>query len=87
VQHEGLALAGADYETAVAWMSAPWNAGMAILFIVSAFYHGRLGLQVVIEDYIHHRPTEIALQVLVAATAIVGGLIAVLCILDVMFSN
>jgi succinate dehydrogenase / fumarate reductase membrane anchor subunit len=80
-------LAGADYATAVEWMSAPWNAAMAILFVVGTFYHGRLGLQVVIEDYIHHRPTEIALQLIVAAVAIVGGLVGVLSILDVAFAN
>ncbi|NKI35471.1 succinate dehydrogenase, hydrophobic membrane anchor protein [Wenzhouxiangella sp. XN79A] len=80
-------LAGADFETASAWLASPWNAAMAILFVLASFYHGRLGLQVVIGDYIHHRPTELALQVLVAAGAIFGALIAVVSILDVAFAN
>ena len=80
-------LAGADFETATAWMSSPWNTAMAILFVLASFYHGRLGLQVVIEDYVHHRPTELALQLLVAAGAIFGALIAVVAILDVAFTN
>lgn len=79
-------LAGADYATARSWMAAPWNTAMAILFVVAAFYHGRLGLQVVIEDYVHHRATELALQVLVAIAAIVGGLLSVVAILNVAFT-
>lgn len=78
-------LVGADYAEASAWLARPWNAGMAILFVASAFYHGRLGVQVVIEDYIHHRLTEIALQVLVSIAALVACLASVLAILLVAF--
>jgi succinate dehydrogenase / fumarate reductase membrane anchor subunit len=33
----------------------PLNLIMLLIFVVTSFYHGSLGLQVVIEDYIHHR--------------------------------
>ena len=49
----GVSLAGADYATASATMSSPLNAGMAILMAGTVFYHTHLGLQVVIEDYVH----------------------------------
>lgn len=42
-----------DYHEAVATLSSPINATMLILFLVTAFYHGALGLQVIIEDYVH----------------------------------
>lgn len=80
-------LAGAEFEQAQAWLAAPWNAGMAILFIVTSFYHGRLGVQVVIEDYVHHRALELALQVLVAVTALIGALAAVMAIFKVAFGG
>lgn len=80
-------LAGADYAEARAWLAAPWNTAMAILFVLASFYHGRLGVQVVIEDYIHHRVVELGLQVLVAITALIGGLAAVLAILKVAFGG
>lgn len=82
-----IVLSGADYGQARAWLSAPWNASMAILFIVTSFYHGRLGVQVVIEDYVHHRALELGLQVLVAITALIGGLAAVMAILKVAFGG
>lgn len=80
-------LAGAEFEAARTWLAAPWNTAMALLFVLASFYHGRLGLQVVIEDYVHHRATEVALQVLVAAAALVGSLLAVVAILKVAFSG
>lgn len=44
---------GSDFETVRAVYSSPFNAIVAILFIGTAFYHLQLGLQVVIEDYVH----------------------------------
>ncbi|MEM1081971.1 MAG: succinate dehydrogenase, hydrophobic membrane anchor protein [Pseudomonadota bacterium] len=82
-----IALSTADYTTASTWLSKPWNAGMAILFVATAFYHGRLGIQVVIEDYVHHRVAEVGLQVLVTVGALVGGLTAVLAILMVALGS
>lgn len=35
------------------WMSSPINATLFLLLLVSAFFHAKLGLQVVIEDYVH----------------------------------
>ena len=45
----------------VAWAGSPLVAGLLILLIVATFYHGALGLQVVIEDYVHHEMTKLAL--------------------------
>ncbi|GGA55633.1 succinate dehydrogenase, hydrophobic membrane anchor protein [Sphingomonas psychrolutea] len=42
-----------DYETVRAWLSSPWAAIPMLLLIASVFYHFRLGLQVLIEDYVH----------------------------------
>ena len=81
------ALTGASHAEAVAWLGRPFNAAMAVLFVVTSFYHARLGLQVVIEDYVHQRVAEVALQLLVKVAAIVGGLVAVLAILTVAFGG
>lgn len=48
-----IANVGADYATMQAWLSAPGNATLLILFLVALFYHAQLGVQVIIEDYVH----------------------------------
>ncbi|RFF31514.1 succinate dehydrogenase, hydrophobic membrane anchor protein [Wenzhouxiangella sediminis] len=75
------ALVGADHAAATAFLAHPFHATMAILFVATGFYHGQLGLQVVVEDYVHHRALEVALMVTIKALAIFGGLLAVLAIL------
>ncbi len=46
-------LVGADYETFTLWLAVPVHAILLSLFIVSTFTHAALGLQIVIEDYVH----------------------------------
>ncbi|TNE32484.1 MAG: succinate dehydrogenase, hydrophobic membrane anchor protein [Alphaproteobacteria bacterium] len=41
------------YTDALTWMAHPWNSLSLLLFLWMAFYHAVLGLEVVIEDYIH----------------------------------
>ncbi|MDT8449227.1 MAG: succinate dehydrogenase, hydrophobic membrane anchor protein [Wenzhouxiangellaceae bacterium] len=80
-------LAGAEYQTARDWIAAPWNAAMAILLVGATFYHAKLGLQVVIEDYVDRRGIEIALHVLVSIAALVGAVVSTIAILGVAFGN
>ncbi len=47
-----LNLRGVSYEDFTAWVQNPLNAVLLIMFILAGFYHGAMGLQVVIEDYI-----------------------------------
>jgi succinate dehydrogenase / fumarate reductase membrane anchor subunit len=42
----------APYQQTVTWLAAPFNAACIVSWIIAAFYHAALGLQVVIEDYI-----------------------------------
>ena len=77
----GVALAGADYATAMASLSTPFNAGMAIMLAGSVFYHTQLGLQVVIEDYVHIATLEFVLLLLVRFGCIVAFLISAIAAL------
>lgn len=45
--------AGSDYEALIAWLRHPLVASLMVLILISLFYHVALGLQVVIEDYVH----------------------------------
>jgi succinate dehydrogenase / fumarate reductase membrane anchor subunit len=76
-----LALAGADYLEVRAWLASPVSASLMILLVISTFYHARLGVQVVIEDYVHHEGAKLA--ALAALTLVVVAL-AVACIVAVL---
>lgn len=44
---------GADLETATAFVASPLNAILLAALIILGFWHGALGIEVVIEDYVH----------------------------------
>ncbi len=46
-------LVGSDYSTVAAWLQQPVQAALMILFLLTTFYHAQLGIQVVVEDYVH----------------------------------
>ena len=48
-----IAHTGSDYVMVIVWLRAPLAAILMILLLIALFYHTALGLQVVIEDYVH----------------------------------
>ena len=42
-----------DFTTVTAWLAQPMAAVPMMLLVISVFWHFRIGLQVVIEDYVH----------------------------------
>ena len=78
-----LSLLHADYATARAAVARPWNALLLIAFVIIMFWHAVLGLQVVIEDYVHTRWKEVVLLVAIKFLAVLGTLAAVLAVLRI----
>lgn len=54
-----LGLIGADYTYFVTWLAQPVHAILLSLFVVSTFTHAALGIQIVIEDYVHTELTKV----------------------------
>ncbi len=46
-------LLSASHDEMVRWLAGPIDTTIAIAWVLAAFYHAALGLQVVMEDYIH----------------------------------
>ncbi|MGI9290070.1 MAG: succinate dehydrogenase, hydrophobic membrane anchor protein [Gammaproteobacteria bacterium] len=62
-----------DLQSVRAWIAAPLNAIMLILLLIAGLYHSMLGLQVVVEDYVHGALkviTLVALQLVHVALAV-----------------
>ncbi len=56
-----LALPSMDYTTVHGWIAHGWTALLLSLFIVVTTWHSKLGVQVIIEDYVHGGPKTLAL--------------------------
>jgi succinate dehydrogenase / fumarate reductase membrane anchor subunit len=75
-----LSLINADYVTATDAVSKPWNAVLLVGFLVAMFWHAQLGLQVILEDYIHNSLLALALQTTVKFIAVLGAIVSVFAV-------
>ncbi len=79
-----IALIGtADYYTVVAWLGYPVNAVLMTLVLAVGFWHGALGLQVVIEDYVATAWKKLTLLLLVQFAAVLLALAGIFAVLRI----
>ncbi len=76
-------LSGSTYEQAIAIVSHPIVAILLILAIVSVTNHMRLGMQIVIEDYVHDKGLKIAAVIANNFYAVIIGVACLYAILKV----
>lgn len=79
-------LPDATHAAVSAELARPLNAVLMLAFVYSLFYHAYLGLQVVIEDYVHPRSLEITLMVLIRFAALLAVLASTIAILRLVFT-
>jgi succinate dehydrogenase / fumarate reductase, membrane anchor subunit len=73
-------LVGADVDSVRDWVGNPLPAILLVLLLFATFYHASLGLQVVIEDYVHGELTKLGLVIIVRLACFafaVAGIFAV----------
>ncbi len=58
-----IAIVGSDYGTVIAWFKEPLTSVLMGAMLIALFHHMALGLQVVIEDYVHPDRVKIPLVV------------------------
>ena len=80
-------LAGADHGQVVAWIGRPVPAILMVLLIVATFHHAQLGLQVVIEDYVHEPALRFAAIILVKLAAVALGVAGAFAVLRIAFGG
>ena len=80
-----VSLAGADQATMRAAIAHPFNATLLLAFVWMLFWHTQLGLQVVVEDYVHGWQ-EWTLQILIKFACALGALASALAIGRLVFT-
>jgi succinate dehydrogenase / fumarate reductase membrane anchor subunit len=82
-----IGLMRADYLTATDAVARPWNATLLIAFLVAMFWHAQLGVQVVIEDYVHSHGLALTAQIAVRFVCILGALASVFAVVRIALGN
>lgn len=72
---------GQPYEIVRVWFGNLFVATLLILVLFATFYHSVLGIQVIIEDYVHQEGARIATLWICKAALIVAGAVSILAVL------
>ena len=82
-----LRLSALDYGTVTEWLASPVNAVIMLLLVVSTFWHVKLGMQVIIEDYVHEDGNKLALIILLNFAVVAAAALASVAILKIAFAG
>ena len=80
-----VSLVGADQFSVRAAIAQPLNATLLVSFMIAMLWHARLGLQVVVEDYIHGWQ-ELTLQLIIKFVYAIAAIAAIIAIGRIVFS-
>ena len=78
-----LSMSEADYATVVTWLRSPLVTVLLLGLIWALFHHAQLGVQVVLEDYVHAEWLKIASIVALKFSAVLLGLASAIAVLKV----
>lgn len=76
-------LGSLEYEAVKGWLMAPVNALGVVLLVLVLAYHSKLGVQVVVEDYVHHHGCKVAILIAIDFAHVVAAAAAVFAVLRV----
>lgn len=82
-----IALSGRPYPAAMSLLGNPLVSILMLLFILSACIHMRIGMQVILEDYVHHEGLKVLAVMANTFFAIVVGAASAYAVLKLSFGG
>jgi len=82
-----LSLPGLDFVTVVSWLAGTWSATLMVLLVLLASWHSSLGVQVILEDYVHEPGLKTLSLVASAFIHVLVAVIGVFAILRIAFGS
>ncbi len=76
---------GNDITAITGWLKSPFNAAFLALFIGFSFWHSKLGIQVIIEDYLHSPRSRNFFLLLNMSLHILLGLLSLMAVFQLHF--
>jgi len=77
----------ANYAAVVGWMQSPFNAVLSMLTLLVSLYHGQLGVQVILEDYVSSSPIRLAAIVITQFLSVLLAALGLFSILKISLAT
>jgi succinate dehydrogenase / fumarate reductase membrane anchor subunit len=74
-----------SYALVTAWLAKPVNAVLMTLLVATTVYHSKLGVQVVVEDYVATPGTKVVTMLLLNFLHVALGALGIFAILKIAF--
>ena len=81
-----LRLPDLDHRTVALWLSSPLAAVPMILLVAATFWHLKMGLQVIIEDYVHEDGSKLFWVTILNFLVVIGAVTALFAVLKIAFA-
>ena len=78
-----LHLVGASHQAMIVWLSSPWSIVLMLALIVATFHHFSLGVQSVLDDYVHQPTVKLWSMLVLKAACMVSALLCIVAVLKI----
>jgi succinate dehydrogenase / fumarate reductase membrane anchor subunit len=75
------------HDAVVLWIASPVNSVLLVLLVGTLVYHSQLGVQVVVEDYVHHHGLKVATMMLLTFAHVAVAALAIFAVLRIAFGG
>ncbi|WP_295524799.1 succinate dehydrogenase, hydrophobic membrane anchor protein [Novosphingobium sp. Chol11] len=76
-----------DFATVHAWAAKPIPSTALVLIMINTFYHARLGVQVMLEDYVHEESGKVAVWLLVNTLPLAGAAYGIISVIRIALGS